>query len=587
MTKTRFRFAHRLSARFAAPICLFALMGLVWLASCSHRSVDTPRHETTAAYPAPVPAEEVLVQGSARQRRGPAPAAAVQPGKLLALGYSIEPELDAFDTEEYDVIDEAGFRSPYDAPRSTFSIDVDTASYANVRRMLQEGGLPPAGAVRIEEMLNYFRYDDALPEGDEPFGVTTEIAAAPWNPQHQILRVGIRTAEIDARDLPPRNLVFLVDVSGSMSSPDKLELVKQGLEGLARQLRREDRVAVVVYAGASGLVLPPTSGDQRERILDALERLQAGGSTNGASGIRLAYQTAREHFDEEGINRVLLATDGDFNVGTTNRSELVDLIERERESGVFLTVLGVGRGNLKDATMQDLADRGNGNYAYLDSPHEARKVLVEEAGATLVTVAKDVKIQIEFNPTRVGAYRLIGYENRRLADRDFNDDSRDAGEIGAGHSVTALYEIAPPGAAPNDGNLDPLRYQRRDPGETDGALVDEVATLKIRWKEPQGATSALASFTIPASVSDIAGASDDLRFGSAVALFGMLLRGSEFAADADFELVRELARDSLGRDAGGLRSEFLRLAVLADSLSERRAERPQPDGVSRTSYSPR
>ena len=350
-----------------------------------------------------------------------------------------------FHTEGYDHLDENPFRRVSADPLSTFSIDVDTASYANMRRFLNTGEMPPAGAIRIEEMINYFRFDYPKPAGDAPFSITTELAVCPWNTKHRLALIGLQGREIPEDDASPRNLVFLIDVSGSMMPPDKLALVRTAMRMLTDVLTARDRVAIVVYAGASGLVLPSTPGDQKATVHRAIAELEAGGSTNGGEGITLAYRIAKEHFIKGGVNRVVLATDGDFNVGVTSQDELVRLIEEQRASGVFLSVLGVGTGNVKDSMMEKLADKGNGNYAYLDSLHEARKVLVREAGSTLVTIAKDVKIQVEFNPAAVSAYRLIGYENRMLKNEDFNDDKKDAGEIGAGHSVTALYEIVPAG----------------------------------------------------------------------------------------------------------------------------------------------
>ncbi len=409
------------------------------------------------------------------------------------------------DRERYDFLDENAFESAIAKPRSTFALDVDTASYTNVRRFLGAGDRPPPGAVRIEELINYFRYDHPRPEAGEPLAVRTELAEAPWRPEHRLLLIGIQAETLRETELPPRNLVFLIDVSGSMQSPDKLALVKRGLTALAERLTSADRVAIAVYAGASGLVLPPTSGADRGAILAALGELEAGGSTNGGEGIRLAYRVARQHFDPGAINRVILATDGDFNVGTTSRSDLVHLIERERDSGVFLTVLGVGTGNLNDADMEALSRHGNGNYAYLDSVAEARRVLVSEAGGTLVTVAKDVKIQVEFNPARVGAWRLIGYENRLLADRDFDDDAKDAGELGAGHSVTALYEIVPVGLesgldAPGEA---PLRYQRERATET--GLGSELALVRLRYQPPDGGESRLLEHVVPLDVLTLSG----------------------------------------------------------------------------------
>jgi Ca-activated chloride channel homolog len=475
-----------------------------------------------------------------------------------------------WDREAYDASKENDFFDPKESPLSTFSIDVDTASYANVRRILNEGRLPPAGAVRIEEFINYFSYDYPNPEGDRPFSVTTEVAVCPWNPRNRLVHVGLQGRRFDQGSTPPRNLVFLLDVSGSMRPQNKLPLVKAAMRLLVKQLREEDHVAMVVYAGASGVVLEPTSGSDQATILAALDRLSSGGSTNAGQGIQLAYTMARTHFDKEAINRVILATDGDFNVGITNRSDLEKLIEKERESGVFLTVLGVGTGNIKDSQMEMLADKGNGNYAYLDSIREAQKVLVREIGSTLVTIAKDVKIQIEFNPHRVGSYRLIGYENRVLAARDFNDDRKDAGEIGAGHSVTALYEITPPGESGKTGNVDPLKYQDGK-RPTPDALGGEILTCKLRHKKPDGDTSILSEFPLrdPGHVAYEA-SSGNLQFSAAVAAFGMLLRDSKYKGDASFALVHELASGSLGTDPDGDRAEFLTLITKAQTLSRAR-----------------
>ena len=452
------------------------------------------------------------------------------------------------------------FLAVQDAPLSTFSADVDTASYANLRRFLNEGKLPPAGAVRIEEMLNYFRY--AYPEatGDAPFSVTTELGACPWNPEHRLALIGLRGKEITERTLPARNLTFLLDVSGSMRPQNRLPLVQNAMKLLARQMRTQDHIAIVTYAGASGLALPSTSGADQGRILAAIDELHAGGSTNGASGIKLAYQVAMEHFTKEGINRVILATDGDFNVGTTSESELVTLIEEQKKSGVFLTLLGVGDDNLKDSTMKKLADHGNGQYCYLDSIHEANKVLVREAGATLVTIAKDVKLQVEFNPARVQSYRLLGYESRVLAARDFNDDQKDAGEIGAGHTVTALYELVRVGAKDAAGSVDPLKYQQHEP--LAAAASDELLTLKLRYKEPDGDSSKLLT-TI---VKDLASAGDNLRFASALAEFGMLLTNSEHKGQASYAQLAEILRE-VKDDAHGDRAELKTLVARACELS--------------------
>ncbi len=472
----------------------------------------------------------------------------------------------AFNTESYDKIDENAFASVAQHPLSTFSIDVDTASYSNVRRFLNEGQLPPEDAVRIEELVNYFPYDYASPQGDEPFALHSELGAAPWNRAHRLLHLGVQTKRALQGKLPRRNLVFLVDVSGSMADENKLPLLKRGLMALSETMSEKDRVSIVVYAGSSGLVLPATRGNDSRSISAALERLSAGGSTNGGDGIQLAYRVAGEQFDAAGINRVVLATDGDFNVGVSSEGELVRLIEKERQSGVYLTVLGFGMGNYKDSTLEKLADRGNGNYAYIDSLPEARKVLVEQGGSTLVTVAEDVKIQIEFNPAEVSGYRLIGYENRVLRAEDFNDDKKDAGEVGAGHSVTALYEIIPAGQAVPSSAVDPLKYQK--PAEAKpGNTSRELATLKIRYKAPRGLDSRLLTFPVAGVERDLGATSESFRFSAAVAGFGMLLRRSPHRADASYALVRDLAQGALGSDTHGYRREFLSLVTSAERLS--------------------
>ncbi len=460
--------------------------------------------------------------------------------------------------EQYAHIDENPWRAVRGNPLSTFSIDVDRASYSNVRRfLLREGRLPPTDAVQVEEMINYFPYDYRMPDGDHPLAVTTELGDAPWREGHRLLRIGMASRPVDTRDAPPSNLVFLLDVSGSMNRPDKLPLVKRSMRLLVNELRPEDRVAIVVYAGAAGLVLESTSGAEKERILDAIARLEAGGSTAGGAGLRLAYRVAREHLLEGGNNRVVLATDGDFNVGESSDSEMIRLIEEKREQGTFLTVLGFGTGNLQNEKMQSIAQHGNGNYAYIDSLMEARKVLVSEMGGTLLTVAQDVKLQVEFNPARVRAYRLIGYENRLLADEDFNDDTRDAGDLGAGHRVTALYEILPVGVESDVTvrGTDPLRY--REPGDVSSrAESDEVAFVRVRYKPPRGSESRLLEHPVP-DASETPSA--DFRFASAVAGFGMLLRESEHRGDITASRVLSLARSGLGPDEEGHRRGFLEL----------------------------
>ena len=478
-----------------------------------------------------------------------------------------------FNTEEYDRIVENRFLSAQDTPLSTFAVDVDTASYANVRRFLTRGALPPPGAVRIEELVNYFRYEDSPPasDGDRPFAVKAEVAACPWAPDHRLVRVALKGREIETDARPRCNLVFLLDVSGSMDSPEKLGLVRRAMQLLVGQLGENDLVSIVVYAGASGLALPPTRGDDPRAIMDALDRLAAGGSTNGGAGIQLAYATAVEHFVEGGANRVILCTDGDFNVGDVDRSTLVRMIEEKAQAGVALSVLGFGTGNYQDATMEQLADHGDGNYGYIDDLREARKLLVEQLSGTLVTIAKDVKIQVEFNPAAVSSYRLIGYENRLMDAEDFRDDAKDAGEIGAGHAVTALYEVVPVGAGGAGPDAGELKYQT--PGEPTAAASDsgELLTVSLRYKGPDATkTDPAAEFAVPVpdGMTTFDEASADLRFAAAVASFGMLLRGSEHAGSAKFGDAAAWAGAATGSDPGGYRAEFAELARTAARLGD-------------------
>jgi Ca-activated chloride channel homolog len=480
-------------------------------------------------------------------------------------------------TEAYSRLDENPFLVVAQNPLSTFSIDVDTASYANIRRFLAQGQLPPRDAVRIEELVNYFPYHYAPPARDSraeaavpPFAASMETASAPWAPEHRLVRIGLKGREVSDAARPPANLVFLLDVSGSMDEPNKLPLVKQSMKLLLGKLHPEDHVAIVVYAGASGLALPSTSVREQAKIIDAIDSLQAEGSTNGAAGIQLAYDIAKANFVSGGINRVILATDGDFNVGVSSEGELTRLIEEKAKSGVFLTVLGFGMGNYKDATLQKLADKGNGNYAYIDTAAEARKALVEQAGGTLMTIAKDVKIQVEFNPARVQAYRLIGYEKRMLHNEDFNNDKIDAGEIGAGHTVTALYEVVPVGAPAPDagGKVDPLKYQtpeeRRGPVLSDSV---ELLTLKVRYKELAGDVSSKLEFPLRDEGKSFEAASADFKFAAAVASFGMILRDSPNKGSATLADVTNWARAGLEQDIGGYRSEFLGLVKQAQALT--------------------
>ncbi|KHG40001.1 MULTISPECIES: VWA domain-containing protein [Aphanizomenon] len=486
----------------------------------------------------------------------------IQAGSSINALVAPEPQTGGkFNTENYNRIDDNPFHRVDNDPLSTFSIDVDTAAYSNMRRFITQGQLPPKDAVRIEELINYFPYNYPQPTGNRPFSVTTEVTAAPWNPQHKLVQVGLQGKRLESETLPPSNLVFLIDVSGSMGEPDKLPLVQQSLKLLVNKLRPEDRVSLVVYAGNAGVVLPATPGNQKTKILAAIDRLQAGGSTAGGQGIELAYKIAKQNFLKLGNNRVILATDGDFNVGVSSDAELTRLIEQKRDQGIFLTVLGFGTGNYKDSKMEQLADKGNGNYAYIDTLLEAKKVLVNDIRGTLFTIAKDVKIQVEFNPAKVQAYRLIGYENRLLQNQDFNDDKKDAGEIGAGHSVTALYEIIPTGTK-SDVKLpevDPLRYQRSGVTATNTA-DNEMMLVKLRYKLPQDITSQLITQTIKDSdfkVNQIP--STNLRFAAAVATFGMILRDSEYKGNANYDLVIKLATQGQGEDQEGYRGEFIRL----------------------------
>ncbi len=472
--------------------------------------------------------------------------------------------------DRYDRLVENPFRAVKDQPLSTFSIDVDTASYANVRRfLLSEGRLPPPDAVRIEELINYFDYDYAGPEGDVPFAAHIEVAGCPWQEGHRLVRIGLKGKEIESDQRPPSNLVFLLDVSGSMNSPDKLPLLKEGMKLLAGQLGDSDRVAIVVYASAEGLVLPSTSGAERETIIAALDQLQAGGSTAGGAGIELAYRIAQENFIEGGVNRVLLCTDGDFNVGTTSTAALERMVEEKATSGVFLSLLGFGRGNLNDSMMETISNKGNGNYAYIDRINEARKVLVEQMSGTLVAIAKDVKIQVEFNPAQVAAYRLIGYENRILAAEDFNDDKKDAGEIGAGHTVTALYEVVPAGQTVDVPTVDPLRYQVPARPRDEESARGELLTLKLRYKAPDGDTSSLLEFPLVDQGKPFGAASPDFQFAAAVASFGMLLRDSQHKGLATYDAVLEIAESARGPDVHGYRTELLEMARRAQSLTGR------------------
>lgn len=503
----------------------------------------------------------VSIRGAAKVKRG-RHTADQSYGSVAATPYFPPPQPGAGDT--YAGVAENGFRSAQKEPLSTFSIDVDAASYSNVRRFLQQGQLPPPEAVRVEEMLNYFQYDYPQPAATaaEPFRVITEQAQCPWNPQHQLVQVALQARKVATDKLPPANLVFLVDVSGSMSGPDRLGLVQQGLKLLVQQLRPQDKVALVVYAGAAGTVLPPTAGSEKATIRRAIDNLNAGGSTAGGAGLRLAYDVARQNFNAQGNNRVIICSDGDFNVGEQSDQAMERLVVQQRESGVFLTVLGVGRGNYQDQKMELLADKGNGNYAYLDNLDEARRVLVGQFGGTLFTLAQDVKLQVEFNPARVREYRLVGYENRLLAAEDFNNDRKDAGELGSGHTVTALYEIVPVGAP---ATVDALKYQPA-PATTPARASAELLTVKLRYKEPRGTASRLLALPLTGVARPLAEASENLRFAAAVAQFGMLLRQSEHRGTATYAATARLADGARRFDPEGYRAELVRLVRLAEGL---------------------
>ncbi|RGN49990.1 MULTISPECIES: VWA domain-containing protein [unclassified Bacteroides] len=473
------------------------------------------------------------------------------------------------DAEEYNHVSENRFLSAKETPLSTFSVDVDAASYSNMRRFINQGQLPPKDAIRTEELVNYFSYDYAKPTGVDPVRITTEVGVCPWNEKHRLVRIGLKAKEIPTANLPESNLVFLIDVSGSMFGPTRLDLVKSSLKLLVNNLREKDKVAIVVYAGSAGEKLPSTSGSDKQKIREALDELQAGGSTAGGEGIRLAYKIARKNFIKGGNNRVILCTDGDFNVGVSSKEGLESLIEEERKSGVFLTVLGYGMGNYKDNKMQALAEKGNGNHAYIDNIQEANKVLVNEFGGTISTVAKDVKLQIEFNPAQVEAYRLIGYESRLLNKEDFNDDAKDAGEMGAGHVVTAFYEVVPVGVKSDyAGKVDDLKYQKvDDKKQRVYTNSDELLTVKLRYKQPDKDVSKKIELVVKDDKKNQV--SPDFHFASAVAMYGQLLSDSDFKADASYEKVVALAKKGLNNDERGYRREFIRLVEAASGLTGR------------------
>jgi Ca-activated chloride channel family protein len=485
------------------------------------------------------------------------------PGILNPIRFPQPGTLPHVTDESYKNISENGFNDVTSNPLSTFSVDVDAASYSNVRRFINSGQLPPPDAVRIEEMINYFHYNLPGPTNNDPVAIHTELSSAPWNSNHRLLRIGLKAKTIDVNKLPPSNLVFLIDVSGSMDEPNKLPLVKASMKMLTEQLRAEDRVAIVVYAGQAGLVLPSTNGDKKETINGAIDNLSAGGSTAGGEGIKLAYRIARENFMTKGNNHIIMATDGDFNVGPNSDEDMEQLIVKERDSKVAISIMGFGMGNLKDSKMETLADKGNGNYAYIDNITEARKALVTEFGGTLFTVAKDVKIQIEFNPAKVQAYRLLGYEDRMLNKEDFNNDKKDAGDMGSGHTVTALYEIVPAGIKDDYSiSVDPLKYQK--PGPLPAAkLSGEMLTIKFRYKQNDSSASKMSLVTVNDEPKNLNSTSADFRFAAAVAEFGMLLRDSQYKQHATFDQAINMAKAAKGEDQDGYRSEFIRLAESA------------------------
>ena len=554
----------------AAVLAVFAVIGLAIFGSYKvHQNeiAHASRHMTNLPLAAPSAIDAEIAETATPMIAQQQPATA-QPEfrEEFSQDGAIRTQNGTFNTADYAHFIENTFLAALDNPLSTFSIDVDTASYSILRRFINGGSLPPKDAVRIEEMINYFTYDYPQPKADEPFSINADVASCPWEETHRLVRIGLKGREIAQDKRGPSNLVFLLDVSGSMMPPERLPLVKQAMRLLVEKLTENDRVAIVVYAGASGLALPSTTGAHREQILSALESLQAGGSTNGAEGIQLAYKIATDNFIKGGVNRVILATDGDFNVGVTSQGELIRLIEEKAKSGVFLSVLGVGDDNLKDSTMQKLADKGNGNYAYLDSLDEARKVLVEQMNGTLVTIAKDVKIQVEFNPARVASYRLIGYEKRMLRKEDFYNDKIDAGEIGAGHTVTALYEAVPVGAAvsPSVPPVDPLKYSV--PPENGRSNSNEMLTVKLRYKRPNDDKSESIERAVVDNGKQFANASADFKFAAAVAEFGMLLRDSEFKGNGTLGAVLEWAQEGKGADRNGYRAGFFELVRKAQAL---------------------
>jgi len=561
---------------------LIALTLLLTLISCSHPQESSQSKQNTPPASPAVVKQKIAVTDKAADMTQPAileerikmisgqkaPANSVQlSGRTMGMperGF-INPPSPSWNRESYNAMTENGFIATSNDPLSTFSIDVDTASYSNIRRLINQGALPPVGAVRIEEMINYFSYDYPQPGKNHPFSVTSELGPCPWDKQHKLARIGLKARDINKKNLPPSNLVFLIDVSGSMSAPNKLPLLKQAMKMLVRQLDKDDRVSVVVYAGNDCVLLEPTPGSEQKKIVAAFNNLGAGGSTHASSGIITAYQLAKQVYMPGGNNRIILASDGDFNVGITSRGELQKLIEEKRKSGIYLTVLGFGMGNYHDDTMEILADKGNGNYAYIDNLLEAKKIMVKEMTGTMFALARDVKIQVEFNPAKVAAYRLIGYENRALADEDFNNDKKDAGEIGVGHTVTALYELIPAGSA-DAPTVDPLKYRKTE-ARIPSRYQDETMTIKLRYKPLHKEKSILLTAVVKDKKIDLTATSRDFRFAAAVAGFGMLLQDSEFKGDLDYDKVIALAKNGRGEDTEGYRAEFIRLVEMGQLLT--------------------
>lgn len=534
-------------------IMIIALMIIVAMVGCNTtgrqpdaQSQKEKQKSESKSVPHPIKMETVAKRAN------------LPPMGMAEVGYAPTESREDFNTEEYGKIDENQFKHTGQHPLSTFSIDVDTASYSNVRRFINGSRLPPKDAVRVEEMINYFSYHYPGPEGKHPFSIFTEVSDCPWNKEHKLVHIGLQGKRLNYDKLKPSNLVFLVDSSGSMNSHNKLPLLQKSLAMLLDKLDDRDSVAIVAYAGSAGLVLPSTPATKKEQIRDALMRLQAGGSTAGGAGIKQAYDVAKEHLIKDGNNRVILCTDGDFNVGVSSTSELVRLIEEKRKDDIYLTICGFGMGNYKDSRMEDITNAGNGNYFYIDSVREAEKVFVKEMRANLFTIAKDVKIQVEFNPTKVKGYRLVGYENRLLANEDFNDDKKDAGELGAGHTVTALYEIIPAGSKEEVRTTGKLKYQRTVINE-DAASSPEMLTVKLRYKPPKEETSKLLEVAVRDKNIPLEKTSEAFRFSSSVAGFGMLLRDSKFKGDLTYKKIISMAKSSMGRDEDGYRSEFIRL----------------------------